>query len=223
MGVYCCDNQHVSRHEFSYPKGDPQKYSLEQKRPTINLLNGFQMPIRWRCNIDSKDFDIPVKKVCFSHDKCEFSATGHDSEGSFVVKGTIKKEGEVIIKQTYDDKNWRRFEGKFEENVLNGKWEDNDKEGTFTLEVISKVWRSDKHFVALTSSWEPMGIAKLDYGFGIVHGTPSVGNPVSLVVTFGDGKTGALKCTLKEDTMKVEVEISNEKQILYLKAKNKSE
>ena len=220
MGVWCCDNSHVSKDEF---KGCSQKNSPKKERSRINPSNGFQMPIRWRCKIDWEELDIPVKEVCFSHDKCEFSATGDDSEGSFVVEGTIKKEGEVIIKQTYNDKNWQKYEGKFEENILNGKWENNDKEGTFSLEVISKVWHSDKYFVALKSFKEPMGIAKLDYGFGIVHGTPSAGNPVSLTVTFGDGRTGKLKCTLKEDTMKVEVEVSNEKQILYLKAKNESE
>ena len=213
----CCSKSNSEKDDFNAFEFDGLKEELKKISS-----KGFQMPIQWGYSADEKGF-IPLKEMHFSYDTCKFLAIGNDSEGEFAVTGMIEKQGEVTIEQIYRAKGRKKFKGKFDENVLNGEWENSGKEGKFTLEFISKVWRSDKHFVALKSLQEPVGIAKFDYGFGIVHGTPSAENSMSLIVTFNDGKTGGLKCTLQEDKMRVEVEVSNKKQILQLKAKDESE
>eukprot|EP00826_Nyctotherus_ovalis_P028611 TRINITY_DN22588_c0_g2_i2.p2 TRINITY_DN22588_c0_g2~~TRINITY_DN22588_c0_g2_i2.p2 ORF type:complete len:141 (+),score=39.34 TRINITY_DN22588_c0_g2_i2:204-626(+) len=122
------------------------------------------MPVQWRCTVDGEEFDIPVDKAVFSYDVCKFTATGSDGEGCFEAIGVIEKHGDTVIKQVYESKRWRRFEGRFEENVLSGKWKSEDKQGTFTLEVISTVWHDESNFVALKSLNEFVGI-----GLSLIH------------------------------------------------------
>eukprot|EP00826_Nyctotherus_ovalis_P013990 TRINITY_DN13856_c0_g1_i3.p1 TRINITY_DN13856_c0_g1~~TRINITY_DN13856_c0_g1_i3.p1 ORF type:complete len:228 (-),score=76.94 TRINITY_DN13856_c0_g1_i3:38-721(-) len=209
MGMTCCNPQNTNENEM-LNKDCIQKPYNDCAEPGTNggTSDYFQIPVQWICTCDGNDSPIAVEQFRFSPELCRFEGDGSDEHGKFTAVGTIAQNGNVMIKLLYEEAAllWKRFEGKFEENVIRGGWKSDDSsEGEFTLELITTVWHNGHSFVALKGLSEFVGVARFGYGFGTVSGTPMGEDSVRLNVLFGDGKTGCFHFLLTEDCIKGQV------------------
>ena len=224
MGMTCCKSYNTAEDEYSERDYSRKPNAHPEYNDGENAVDNFQIPIQWNCIQDCNQFQIPVDSLKFNCEKCVFEATGNDEQGKFDVIGNIELSGNVIIKQTYKDTQWKRFEGKFTESIIEGKWKNHEHvEGTFRLELITTIWHNENSLVALKNLQEFVGVVKFPYGYGIVSGTPLGESEVKLNVIFGNKKTGSFQFTIADDCLKGKLISPDGEQDLNLELKNEFE
>ena len=227
MGDMCCKPYNETDNEVLNNEIVQKAYNdLINPETGSRPSDYFNIPVQWSCTSDGSESQISIEQFKFSPERCRFEGGGSDEHGKFTVIGTIAKEGSVMIKLLYEKGSllWKRFEGKLEENMIKGTWKSDDsKEGEFTLELVTTVWSNDDKFVALKGLGEFVGVARFDYGFGAVSGTPTDEDKVKLNIIFGDGKTGTFQFVLSEESLKGKLESPMGEEELELFLKNEFE
>jgi hypothetical protein len=163
----------------------------------------FSLSVQWHYLQNEQKVFIPIDQLQFCPNPFVFFQKGVDSLGNFTVEGKPQANGSVRIDLNHSNKQQSKvFNGKFEDNILAGTWEDaSHGKGAFTIEMVASVWKTEGTSISLKSATELVGIGLCSYGWAMITGKETTKPKSLLSFFFADGKTGSFDCDLSEDVM----------------------
>lgn len=198
----------------------------KKKASTPKIVPDFEMDLQWFLqDLQGNETKIIVDSLKFSSMKSRFFTQGVDMDGTFAAEGSFDLDGKAKIELTHEKQDLsKKFEGSFQENVINGSWKSAKETGTFKFEIVSNIWNSNDIFICFKSTIEPFGIGHFPYGWAVLSGTPGSEKQANVYLNFPDGKTGTLECTILEDNIYGKLQLPGKgEEDVYLVKKNQFE
>lgn len=205
----------------------PDQNSLEEEKKTVQNVekpqqNNFDLDIQWDIFINDQPFRMSVKELTFLCEQCKFFHEGLDDKGRFWIRGQFDINGIVKIELKHELQELSKtFDGKFEDNSIEGNWKDSTNKGKFKLDIVTNIWTADNSSICLRGLSEPFGIGHFSCGWAVLSGTPGNETQANVHIYFADGNTGELECSILDEKVYGRVHLPNKKEEeIYLNKKN---
>ncbi len=194
------------------------------------VFPGFSLDVQWTYAVHGRQIKLPIESLVFSVEECRFAQKGVDENGGFVIEGQFAVDGAVKAALWYNDRRHNRtFVGRFADEVVEGEWEDEGHvRDKFKLDLILKVYKADPLcLMAKENSKEPVGIARLSYGYAVFTGDIVKGEGKAeeylLRLRFGDGKQGSFDVKFMSEGLAGQVVSPKGTEDLTMTVKNEFE